>query len=159
MDTLGLEPPNISVETSIDHARYLMLPDDSNVQEREGVKVVDKDERFSSWDEIKTGITKARGTPEELHAWDALDQSLASGKPVIANGWYGLNWRNQFPDYSQTGTGNVAHLNAILGKTLDGKYIVADPMYRGGPVVMKRDQLAVFFGGDAPVGLAFAPNR
>ena len=66
---------------------------------------------------------------------------------MIANGYYGELWRQQFPNYSSTGDGNVEHLNAILGRTSDGYYIVADPMYRGGPVEMTKEQLDVYFNG------------
>ena len=54
-------------------------------------------------------------------------------------------------------SGDVGHFNTILGKTPDGKYIVSDPMYTGGPVEMTREQLAVFFGpsyGGTPSFLA-----
>ena len=33
----------------------------------------------------------------------------------------------------------------MLGKTAEGKYLVADPMFSGGTVELSRDQLAVFF--------------
>jgi hypothetical protein len=157
MALLGLEPANISVETSIDHARYLMSGYSNGV--KEGVEILDNDLGWSSYQQIWDGIIRAGGNPEHISGWDTLDQSLAEGKPVIANGWYGSDWRQQFPSYALTGTGEEYHLNAILGTTSNGKYIVADPMYRGGPVEMTRDELAVFFQHDTfgyqPYGIAF----
>ncbi len=162
MALLGLEPPNISVETSIDHARYLMSGYSNGVLE--GAEILDNDGAWSSYQEIWNGINNAGGNPEHISGWDTLDQSLAEGKPVIANGWYGSAWRQQFPSYALTGglgegVEGVFHLNAILGTTSDGKYIVADPMYRGGPVEMTRDELDVFFQDDTfgyqPYGIAF----
>jgi len=164
--TLGLEPSGISTETSIDRARYLMLKDDPNFPktQREGVTVVDADSKITTWPELQKGIFNSGATPEDVETWEGLDQKIAEGKPVITNGWYGPNWRKEFPSYSLTaGTKDPAgvwHINAILGKTSDGKYIVADPQYDGGPVAMTKQQLAVYFikDGGNPVGLAFAKS-
>jgi Subtilase family/Domain of unknown function (DUF4114) len=155
IEALGLEPPNLSIQESIDRASDLMNRPRTAVD--------------SSWEQLETGVRNAGGTPENIDNWDSLDLCLAEGKPVLANGWYGPNWRSQFPSYNSTiGTrdpNGVLHLNAILGKTPEGKYIVADPMYRGGPVEMRREQLAVFFQNNhpayqygKPAGIAFARN-
>jgi hypothetical protein len=141
ISALGLEPPGLSVQASINRASALM-------QRRSTA--------WSNWDELRTGIRNAGGRPEDVNSWSVLDQKLAEGKPVIANGFYGESWRLQFPSYASTGNGSVSHINAILGRTKDGRYLVADPMYRGGTVEMTREQLAVFFGNKNPVGLAFA---
>lgn len=162
MNTLGLEPKNVSVETSIDHARYLMYGKPGNASERQGIKVVDEDWRTTNWKQLDAGIRNAGGTSEEVRSWAILDQNINLGKPMILYGQYDSVWRNQFPNRNLTSNTNAAHFIALLGKTGSGKYIVADPLYRGGTVEMTKAQLTVFFRGvdnpshDNPYGRAFA---
>ncbi|HEY9637728.1 MAG TPA: ricin-type beta-trefoil lectin domain protein [Coleofasciculaceae cyanobacterium] len=137
---LGLEKPGLTVQQSINEASRLMGRQNPN---------------WTTWAELETGIRNAGGKPENLNSKDAIDRSLAAGKPIIANGYYGENWRRQFPSYQLTGSGNVAHINTILGRTADGRYIVADPMYSGGTVEMNWNQLAVYFSNGV-AGIAFA---
>jgi nucleoid-associated protein YgaU len=142
LKSLGREPSGLSVQQSIDRASRLMGRDPKS--------------NWTSWQQLKTGIANGGGKPEEINSWSSLDSKLSQGKPVMLNGFYGVDWRRQFPNYGQTGGGNVSHVNSVLGKTQSGKYIVADPMYRGGTVEMTRQQLSVFFGGKNPVGIAVA---
>ncbi|GAB4199916.1 MAG: hypothetical protein Fur006_51020 [Coleofasciculaceae cyanobacterium] len=156
LKTLGREPNGISIETSIDHARYLMFPNDPRVTIRENVRVLNTDSALSSSDNIATGIRTAGGTPEAGSGWDTLNQKLSEGKPVISYGYLDDNWRRQFP--ARVGSGNIGHINAILGRTPAGGYIVADPMHEGGPVEMTRERLAVFYSrtsGGSPSFTAF----
>jgi hypothetical protein len=154
MKTLGREPANISIETSIDHARYLMFGySNATIQ---GVQVLDQDRVWTNFEQVKTGIRNAGGTPEHLTGWDALDRSLNVGKPVISFGNLTNAWRQQFPN--RVGSVSGGHWNAILGKTSDGKYIVADPMHEGGVVAMTKNQLAVFTYNGYPEFIAFARN-
>ena len=143
MAALGRAPQGISVETSIDHARYLMNP--IGTAYREGVQILDQDNLYTSFTQIETGIRHAGGRAVTINSWDSLNQNLTSGNPAIVLGHYGNDWRAQFPSLTLTGNGNADHFIAILGRTADGRYIVGDPMYRGGPVEMTKDQLAVFF--------------
>jgi Peptidase_C39 like family len=138
----GLEPRNITTETSIDYARHLMFPTLRSTI-REGVRVRDADQDLSSDVSIATGISTAGGKAERGRGWDSLNQKLREGKPVISYGYLDENWRKQFP--SRVGSGTTGHINAILGITPNGNYIVADPMHEGGPVEMTRNQLAVFY--------------
>lgn len=133
---LRREKPGLNIQESIDYASStLMKRAKSNI---------------STWAELQTGIRNAGGTPVNIDSWAALDQFLSQGKPVILNGYYRQNWRNQFP--ARTGDGDTAHLNAVLGKTSDGRYIVADPMHTGGTVAMNQSQLSVFFRLDGQNG-------
>jgi len=152
LKTLGREPVNISTETSIDYARYLMFGYSNGT--RQGVPVLDQDTVWTNFDQVKAGIQKAGGTPEQLTGWDALDRSLNAGKPVISFGNLTNAWRQQFPN--RVGSGSGGHWNAILGKTSDGKYIVADPMHEGGAVAMTKNQLAVFTYNGYPEFISFA---
>lgn len=144
LQTLGLEPPNLNIENSIDHARYLMFPNDPRARMGEGAMVLDADSETSSKADIETGIKTAGGRPEPSSGWETLDTKLSEGKPVVSYGYLNDEWRQQFPA-RVGGRGGIGHINAILGKTPDGKYIVADPMHEGGPVEMTRDQLSVFY--------------
>jgi hypothetical protein len=146
----GMEQANISVETSIDHARYLMFGYSNGTIQ--GVPVLNEDKVWTSFNNVKNGIKNSNGTAEDLTGWDNLDRSLAAGKPVINYGTLTNAWRGQFP--SRVGIGSGGHWNAILGKTSDGKYIVADPMHEGGTVAMTKTQLSVFNAN--PQFIAFA---
>jgi Peptidase_C39 like family len=129
----GKEPANLSVQASINLARQRMGAPGNG---------------FTDSNQLIAGLRNA-GLQAANHmfdgSWQQLDQDLAAGRPVIAWGYYGSAWRNQFPSYALTGNGATDHLNTILGKTANGNYIVGDPMYRGGTVEMNRNQLAVFF--------------
>jgi Peptidase_C39 like family len=126
---LGREPSKLTIQESIDLASSLM--------ERK------KDADYSTWAQLEKGVKASGGTPQNVNSWDALNQQLDKGNPVILNGYYQQSWRDKFP--SRTGRGEVAHLNVLLGKTSDGKYIVADPMHTGGTVAMTKDDLSAFF--------------
>ncbi|MCU0569606.1 MAG: LysM peptidoglycan-binding domain-containing protein [Oculatellaceae cyanobacterium Prado106] len=140
LSALGREPAGLSIQDSINRASRLMGRDPNA--------------GWTSWAQLETGIRNAGGSPVTLNSWNALDARLAANQPVILNGFYGANWRRQFPNYSQTGDGNILHVNTVLGRTSAGKYIVADPMYQGGTVEMTRQQLSAFFSNGNPVGIA-----
>jgi Peptidase_C39 like family len=126
---LGREPSGLTIQKSIDRASDLMKRS--------------RTASTTTWAQLQAGIINAGGSPQDIDSWAGLDQALSQGKPVILNGYYGQNWRNQFP--ARTGNGATAHINAALGKTSDGRYIIADPMHTGGTVAMNKSQLAVFF--------------
>ena len=75
---------------------------------------------------------------------------------MLANGFLDGRWRDQFPQ--RVGSGDISHISTVLGKTPQGKYIVADPMHTGGPVEMTREQLAVFFRKNGGVPSFVATN-
>jgi hypothetical protein len=160
MSTLGIGPKNVSAETLIDHARYLMNDRIGN-GEREGVNIFNQDGAYTDWSQLRKGITNAGGTAQSIDSWTDLDENLSQGCPAVVIGYYNQSWKNQFPDPSLAGSGNVAHFVTVLGRTKEGNYIVADPMYKGGPVEMTKFQLSKFFySGQNPVqgdpkGLAF----
>lgn len=139
---LGLEPSGLSVVASINRANGLI-----------GFRAKAD---FTSDVEIERGIRNAGATPENLVGWNALDQSLSQGKPFIAFGRITQDWLNQFSP--KINNNDVDHIIAILGKTTNGRYIVADPVYPYGPVEMTQSQLAVFFRkyGSNPIGRAVA---
>lgn len=157
LSAVGLEPGGLTVEQSIDHARALMNPGAAGTETVNGVPILNTDGAYSNFDQIAEGIRQAGGTPEFGNGWAALDQALAEGKPVVLNGYLDDSWRAQFP--GRVGSGDVGHLNAVLGKTPDGLYIVADPMHEGGTVAMTREQLSVFFDSTGGVPNFVAVGR
>ncbi|QSQ22833.1 peptidoglycan-binding protein [Pyxidicoccus parkwayensis] len=145
----GHMPPGLTKEQQVDHARALMSPrresEFTYVKASDGTRVplLDRDHELTGGTMVADGIKSAGLTARYGQGWEALDQQLAAGNPVIANGATNASWRAQFPE--RMGNGDIGHLNAILGKTQDGKYLVADPLHTGGPVAMTRQQLSVFF--------------
>jgi hypothetical protein len=129
----GKEAGGISVQDSINQARQLMnAPGTGNTSDAQ----------------LKTGIANSGLRYDDRMyngTWEQLDRDLAAGKAIIGWGYYDTQWRSQFPNYNQTGSGRTDHLNTILGKTANGNYLVGDPMYTGGAVEMTRDRLAVYF--------------
>lgn len=153
LDTLGKLPPGLSPEQRIDYARSLMnpaTPPTSYVTDSNGTSVpqLDTDSAYSNVGQLETAASSLGVPTTNGSGWDQLDATLAAGKPVVANGNAYQAWRDQFPHTGgkRYGSGDVQHFNTILGKTPDGKYVVSDPMYTGGPVEMTREQLGVFFG-------------
>ncbi|NTX11015.1 peptidoglycan-binding protein [Myxococcus sp. CA056] len=145
----GHMPPGLSKEQQVDYARALMSPrresEFTHVKASDGTRVpqLDRDRELTGGTMVGDGIKAAGLGSRYGQGWEALDQQLAAGNPVIANGQTNAKWRDQFPE--RMGSGDIGHLNAILGKTPDGKYLVADPLHTGGPVAMTREQLGVFF--------------
>ncbi|MCU0550413.1 MAG: FG-GAP-like repeat-containing protein [Leptolyngbya sp. Prado105] len=140
--TLGLEPAGLNVQQSIDRAITLMGREPKAT--------------FTSDWQIRTGIRNAGGRAENFSSWQTLDQKLAENKPVIAWGRSSSTWQSQFPNRSLFISSEGDHVLAILGKAVSGRYIVADPLYRGGSVEMTKEQLARFFTTGNPLGTAFA---
>ncbi|MCP3139304.1 peptidoglycan-binding protein [Pyxidicoccus xibeiensis] len=145
----GHMPPGLTKEQQVDHARALMSPRRASeftyAQASDGTRVpmLNRDRELTGGTMVGDGIKGAGLDSRYGQGWETLDKQLAAGNPVIANGYTNSAWRSQFPE--RMGSGDVGHLNAILGKTAEGKYIVADPLHTGGPVEMTRAQLSVFF--------------
>ncbi|HYI00008.1 LysM peptidoglycan-binding domain-containing protein [Hyalangium sp.] len=156
----GRMPPGLSKEQQVDYARALMSPGreaeftyvtDANGQQ---VPQLDRDSEYTGGTMVADGVRAAGGNPIYGETWGDLDAQLEAGHPVMAGGWVsdeggdGLAWKQQFPGGvgpGAYGTGTTGHLISILGKTADGKYIVADPLYARGPVEMTKEQLALYF--------------
>ncbi len=114
---------------------------------KKGVTVRDDDGATTNTDDITRGIQQAGGIPEYTTTldWNWVDGNLNAGNPIIMTDVYATNWRYQFPSYDSMYNGKVPHINSILGKTSDGRYIVADPLSIDGTVLMNRDQISMFF--------------
>ncbi len=154
----GKMPQGLTNEQQIDYARALMYPklaktDGADVKLPDGSTV-----RILNYDKMLTGIGAATegaqggglGNAAHHKGWADFDTALNAGESLVVEGNISSKWRAVFGvhqgeapgDYQSGGNG---HFIAVLGKTADGRYIVADPMYTGGTVAMSRDELAVFF--------------
>jgi len=161
----GKMPPGLNPEQRIDYARALMYPDLEAsayqvVKDADGVerKLLDRDKALTALGDGTAGIIGGASevgiTTKKETGWAAFDDALNSGNPVVVEGNINSDWRKavaSHPPGSYAGGGD-GHFIAVLGKTADGKYLVADPMYSGGTVEMTRDELAKFFAkqGGAP---------
>jgi len=145
----GKMPPGLSKDQQVDYARAEMSPGRKSeftyVKDANGndVPQLHRPHEYTGGTMEEDGIRAAGGNPVEGHGWDQLDKALENG-PVISNGKTDATWRSQFPE--RMGSGDVLHVNTILGKTPNGNYLVADPLHTGGPVEMTRDQLSKFYG-------------
>lgn len=170
LDASGRMPAGLTPEQRVDYARSLMYPSitpssyvDVNGQQ---IPQLDSDHALSSTGAVAAAFDGAGGTSYRGSGWEALDAALAAGDPVVAHGYYGKSgWgatleaagTAQGYEGGYAGGGNIGHFNAILGKTADGLYVVADPMYTGGTVELTRAQLEQYFSpsGGVPSFTAF----
>lgn len=146
----GKLPAGLSPEQRVDYARALMRPNDPGIKhitvDGKKIPLLDRDHQLTGGTMLLDGVRAAGLKAERGNGWAALDAALQAGKPVVASGYTSDAWRAQFPkDIGRYGSGYIGHLNAILGKTADGKYIVDDPMFTGGPVAMTRAELTKYF--------------
>lgn len=78
---------------------------------------------------------------------DGIDQALERGNPVVIGGDPWNAW-----GADQRAAGNYlnskdpgGHFCSVLGKTQDGKYIIGDPLVKGGTLAVTKEQLQKFF--------------
>ncbi|MDP3238310.1 MAG: C39 family peptidase [Myxococcales bacterium] len=160
----GKMPQGLTNEQQIDYARGLMYPKlaktdgkDVALPSGETVRVLDIDKMLTNVTSATAGM-KGGGLEGASHqkGWAAFDDALDAGKSLVVEGNISSTYKAAFKDEatatggSYQGGGN-GHFMAVLGKTSDGKYLVADPMFSGGTVEMTRDEVANFFakqGGD-----------
>ncbi|HEX8706538.1 MAG TPA: C39 family peptidase [Myxococcaceae bacterium] len=160
LNTAGQMPEGLSPEQQIDYARALMYPDitptsyvpDTNPP----VPQLDQDGEFTDISAITRGAQELELGGLQGTGWAAIDNALAEGKPVVCPGNVSSDWESEFPDAEAYHAEGSGHFIAVLGRTEDGKYLVADPLYEGGVVEMSREQLATFFQGSSNTDPKFA---
>lgn len=160
----GKMPQGLTNEQQIDYARGLMYPKlaktdgkDVTLPSGETVRVLDIDKMLTNVTSATAGM-KAGGLEgaSSQKGWAAFDEALDAGKSLVVEGNISTKYKAAFKDEATATGGNYqgggdGHFMAVLGKTAEGKYLVADPMFSGGAVEMTRDELANFFakqGGD-----------
>lgn len=157
MSAKGMMPEGLSKEQQVDHARALMYPTDSRIKtvdvNGQDVKLLDQDKELSGTAGAIEAINNLGATGSRESGWEALDARLDAGCPVLAYGYLGSGWKEQFDE--RVGAGEMAHFNAILGRTAEGLYLVCDPMHTGGANAMDGADLAAFFPGGKPEFVAW----
>lgn len=155
LDVNGKRPEGLTDEQAIDYARGLMYPQYATksvtLPDGSTVKLFDSDKMLTNMTAMTRGA-EGGGLPGAQHqrGWADFDAALNAGKALVVEGNISGAWRKVFANHqaaapgSYQGGGN-GHFLAVLGRTEDGKYLVADPMFTGGTVAMSRDELAVFF--------------
>lgn len=146
LKALGLEPSGIGEQASINQAAELMglnptnHPDASDVDIERGIQ-----NAGGTWINVGIGSTDQR--------WNTLNEALANQNPVIAFGNANPEWWSQI---GYTNIRSVNHVIAILGRTSNGNYIVADPL-SSRAVEVSQLTLSKFFSiyNNAPAGRAF----
>ena len=78
--------------------------------------------------------------------WNHLDTLVRSRGAVIAHGHITEAWIERFPgEYGSVGAEAVPHFIAVFPASTEGDFVVADPMHRGGAVLMSQGDLQAFF--------------
>ncbi len=149
--TAGQMPEGLTPEQQIDYARALMYPDSDSIThiEVDGQQIpqLDQDHTFTDISAITRGAQGVELGGLQGTGWASIDNALAAGNPVVCPGNVSTDWKNQFPDPSAYHFEGSGHFISVLGRTEDGQYLVADPLYPNGVVEMSREQLATFFQG------------
>lgn len=157
LNAAGRMPAGLTPEQQVDHARALMNPGHPatttiNVNGQSVVQL-DRDHDLSNQGQVSTAFRSAGGGGTSGAGWSQLDSALANG-PVVVDGYYSkAGWGSIVENAGarqgtpgRAGTGETGHLLSVVGKTSDGMYLVADPMFTGGVVAMSRAELEVFCG-------------
>jgi peptidoglycan hydrolase-like protein with peptidoglycan-binding domain len=150
--SLGLtDAPNpATAENQIDRVRDLALGYDSS--ESQG----------TNEGQMANAISAMGGTSEYLDmSLSQVDQALASGQRVLiaGNPWgaWGadMDANGQYLNHQNPG----AHFVAILGKTPDGQYLVADPLSAVGVIAVSGEQIQAFWNEGGGNSGAMAVGR
>jgi peptidoglycan hydrolase-like protein with peptidoglycan-binding domain len=95
----------------------------------------------------KLDVSKAKKDGTGL---EAIDAALAAGHPVIMGGTPGEAWAKKlhetgdYLDMGASGNATFGHFVAVLGKTPDGKYLLADPLSKQGTIEVSAEQIGTF---------------
>jgi peptidoglycan hydrolase-like protein with peptidoglycan-binding domain len=98
-------------------------------------------------DTAKLDVSKATKDGAGL---EAIDTALEAGHPVILGGtpgeaWAkGLNQTHDYLDMGKRGDASFGHFVTVLGKTPEGKYLVADPLSKQGTIEVSAAQIGTF---------------
>lgn len=147
--TLRVDP-----EHQVDHSRYLFYNYSTGSISYDGItySLYDNDtgdSALTDFPEMETGIARLGGISYSVTNQTDLDTYLDNGIPIILKGSLdntGENiWQSLFENYLPGQTG--IHFVAVTGKTPDGYYIVNDPLYLDGCVLMDIGQLLKFDNG------------
>ena len=157
----------------LEYARALISGGGKDVKLADGntYKLDDSDTPMD-YSAIVNGAKAAGLDGQHTSGWAAIDDALANGQPIVADGNITSAWKAEFPTgdptdhYGSTKYAVTGHFIAIMGKYMDtsvsppvAKYIVSDPMFTGGAVAMTKEQLSVFLGEKPDVTIIGDPKK
>ncbi|MCP4873051.1 MAG: hypothetical protein GY898_30530 [Proteobacteria bacterium] len=163
MASEGLEPAGLAPEAAVDHARatmYASYPEIDPAELADGAELVvdgetvlvDDDAHPVYFDFVEAAPSLAQGLahtgpqPVVGNSWAQLDALLERSGVVIAHGHITRAWIERFSGpYGEVGEGPISHFIALFAASTDGQVLVADPMHRGGAVLMDTHELQSFF--------------
>jgi peptidoglycan hydrolase-like protein with peptidoglycan-binding domain len=137
LSMLGLmEPPEPGAASdAIDAVRDAAFGHDTTYSQRMG---------FGA---LQSAVTEYGGETQLLSGLDGIDEAIERGNPVIIGGNPWEAWAKD-----ERAAGNYlnsrdpgGHFVTVMGKTPEGKYIIGDPLVKGGAIEVTREQLETFF--------------
>ncbi len=140
----------LTPEEQVDHSRAVLYPAQTyNLTSivREGItyQLLNND---GAKTDIETNLPNAMsiigGSTMTVNSQALLDKALGNGLPVILGGNLTTTWKAQFVPSGHWG-GSGYHYIAVTGRTSSGTYVVNDPLYRYGAVLMSYSQLLTFY--------------
>ncbi|MBN1696276.1 MAG: hypothetical protein JW881_02075 [Spirochaetales bacterium] len=139
----------LTPEEQIDHTRALLYPELSGsftTITRAGIPYTQLNLDGNLTDiESRCGnaLSSIGGDIIAFNTREILDKAMDNGLSVILGGYLTDSWKNQFSPYGHW-SGSGYHYIAVTGKTSSGSYVVNDPLYRHGAVLLSYSQLLVF---------------
>ena len=134
---LGKEPPDLDVEESIDRVRKLM----GKASDSGGANL----------DQVRTGVEKL-GLKYVAMAKGGLETQLGKGRLVVLVGTPGdggggssTAYQKAFATAGYAYTFDGRHSILVMALRASGKYLVADPLSKLGPLELTRSQMHDFY--------------
>jgi hypothetical protein len=107
------------------------------------------------WNTLRRGLKSAGASSDLVWGTQGIDQALARGNACILGGQnpWGAWGAAERRKGNYLANGNGGHFVAVIGKNADGKYILADPLLKNGPIAVTGKQLLDFAVGVGAGGI------
>lgn len=146
---LGLteHPTAAEAPHAIDAMRDTIFNTNTTTSSTMGMGSVQRGLQAYGAETAKLDVSKAKKDGTGL---EAIDAALDAGHPVILGGTPGEAWANElnktgdYLDMGANGKATFGHFVAVLGKTEDGKYLLADPLSKQGTIEVSAEQIGTF---------------
>lgn len=135
LSALGLtqKPSPADAEKAIDAVRDRCLGYDS------------KQSQLMDFPTLAHGLNAYGAKTRMVNGVENFEAALGRGNPVIVGGEPWAAWGAQErAKGNYLGDGPAGHFVTVMGKNQDGQYIVADPLFKNGPIAVSYDQLRTF---------------
>jgi len=113
------------------------------------------------WNTLRRGLKAAGASSDLVWGTQGIDQALARGNVCILGGQdpWGAWGAAERAKGNYLANGNGGHFVAVIGKREDGKYILADPLLKKGPIAVTGQQLLKFAVGVGAGGIEVGRGR